>query len=157
MKYYNTTKNYEMPIISDEPNIIDDNSQETRKISIECVRFHTFGSTLKNRNDNLVIRHRDSFTNFIYDWYTCQLDELIQNLTTFKNVSPARSAAMTLEPMIISGSYDYDGETERFEIPLLSPIYSNDNIKCTKSNKVSNKNILTINPKIGIIEVSRKV
>ena len=157
MRYYNSTKDYDMPVISDEPNIIDDNTEDERKITIECVRFHTFGNYLKNRNDNLIVRHRDSYTKKLNDWYKCSIDELVCNLTTFKNVVAIRQTSMSLEPMIVSGSYDYDGETERFEIPLLSPIYSNDNIKCSKSNKTSNKNLLTINPQQGIIEVSRKV
>lgn len=157
MRYFNATKDYDMPIIVDEPNIVDDNSDDERKITIECVRFHTFGTYLKNRNDTLVVKHKDSQTKITNDWFTCKIDELVCNYTTFADIVPIRTMSMMLEPMIISGSYDYDGETERFEIPLLSPIYSNDNIKCSISNKLSNKNVLTINSTKGTIEVTRKV
>lgn len=157
MRYFNTTKGYYMPIVGDEPNIIDDNATETRKITIECVRFFINSQIVKNVGDSFQIRHKNSNDGNIDNWYTAKSDKTVLGFTTFSSIAPVRTAAIAITPAIISGSWEYDGEKERFKIPLLSPIYSIDNITCSLSDKTSNRNILTIEPIAGTIEIERDV
>ncbi|MDL2211654.1 hypothetical protein LJB88_02130 [Erysipelotrichaceae bacterium OttesenSCG-928-M19] len=157
MRYYNSSKKYNMPVVGDEPNILDDNTTSTREIKIECIRFFVNSEISKNVGDNFVIQHADSSTGILNDWYTAKSDKTVRGFTTFSNVIAKRTAAINITPLIISGSWDYDGTKERFVIPILSPIYSNDNIICSLSGKSSTKNSLIINPTSGIIEVSREV
>ncbi|MEG0388024.1 MAG: hypothetical protein RR582_06805 [Niameybacter sp.] len=157
MRYYNSTKKHYMPIVGDEPNIIDDNSTEERKIEIECVRFFLNNKITKNVGDNFTIQHTSSDEKKLNSWFTAKTAKTVLGFTTFSTIKPSRTAPIEVMPLIISGSWEYDGQNERFKIPLLSPIYSTDKIKCKLSGKVSNKNVLTIDPNAGVIEVSREV
>ena len=146
-----------MPVVGDEPNIIDDNSGNEKSLKIECIKFFVNSSITKNIGDTFVLSQTDSVTGISNNWYSAKSDKTVLGFTTFVSVIPTRTASTTITPSIISGSWEYDGQTERFKIPLLSPIYSNDNIKCSLSGKTSNRNSLVVDPNSGTIDVSREV
>ncbi|WP_423363378.1 hypothetical protein [Mycoplasma sp. P36-A1] len=156
MRYYNSTQKKYMSIIGDEPTITDENT-DTRKIKINCIKFFVANTNNKNKGESFILRQTDSSTKVLNDWYTCKLGKKVMGYTTFDSIAPKRTTSVNVTPLIISGSYDYDGEKESFDIPLLAPIYANDNIKCSISNKSSTKNSLSINPESGIISVSKEV
>lgn len=157
MRYYNNTKKSYMPFIGDEPTIIDDNTGDVRELKINCIRFFVGNNTSKVKGDQFIIKHTDSITGILNNWFSCNIDRTLVGLTTFVKAKAIRTTPIVVTPSIISGSYSYDGEQESFKIPLLSPIYSNDSIKCSMSGKTSNRNALTIDPNVGTIEVSREV
>ena len=152
MTWYNSTKKYNLSPIGDEPNITDSNDGgDKREIKIECIKFWYNNSQTKNKGDNYTLSNQGVI------YFYAKSDKTVAGFTTFTTVTPYITTAQNLTPVIVSNSYDYDGETEKFSAPLTSRIYSIDNIKCSLSGKTSNKNSITYNLGEGIIEISRKV
>ncbi|MFV0392823.1 MAG: hypothetical protein ACK5LC_00285, partial [Coprobacillaceae bacterium] len=98
MRYYNSEKKYYMPVVGDEPNIIDDNSTPDREIKIECVRFFVNSEIVKNVGDSFIIRHKssgDGDDDKAEDWFTAVSDRTIRGFTTFKTIVPSRSSPIS--------------------------------------------------------------
>jgi hypothetical protein len=141
-----------MSVIGDEPDITDDNTGDKRELKLDCIKFWINSTTTKNKGDNFTL------SNGKLTFFTAKSDKTKLGFTTFSSVSPIRTNSINIVlEQIISGSYEYDGETESFDIPMTLIIYSNDNITCKLSNKTSNKNSLTYDSNQGVIKISRTI
>lgn len=152
MKYYNPRLQQFLNLVGDEGEITDDNSDTTRSIEVGCCQLasNLNYSTAPHLGDFVEIMHNNK------KWFNAVIDKNLEGYTTFINVTPSRAEPLEQTPLIISNSYTYDGETESFDVPIIEPIFANDDIICSISGFSSNKNKLTIKPLDGVVKVERE-
>ena len=151
MLWYNVTKGSAYAVIDGEPNITDSYKDNTRTITCEPVRFFIDEGRPKNINDTFRVSNQG------VNFFTLREGSIKKGFTTFNNIQPVRTSPITINASaIISQSYEYDGETEKFIVPQVLAVYSNDTIISIKG-KSSNRNEVVYNLEEGTIEISRTV